>query len=92
MDWLLEFPQLSPDWLLAAKRAIDGSLKALTRSYGAAIEDFFYPLELDPLEEYAFTDPNAASLLAEFRASVLRWAAAPTPWACFLRKKAKKAS
>ena len=46
MDWLLEFPQLSPDWLLAAKRAIDGSLKALTRSYGAAIEDFFYPLQL----------------------------------------------
>lgn len=37
------------------------------------LEDFFYPLELDPLEEYAFTDPNAASLLAEFRASVLRW-------------------
>ena len=45
MDWLLEFPQLSPDWLLAAKRGIDGSLKALTRSYGGAIEDFFYPLQ-----------------------------------------------
>ena len=45
MDWLLEFPQLDPDWLLAAKRTIDGSLKALTRSYGGSIEDFFYPLQ-----------------------------------------------
>lgn len=45
MDWLFEFPQLNPDWLLAAKRAIDGSLRALTRSYGVAIEDFFYPLQ-----------------------------------------------
>lgn len=45
MDWLTKFPQLDPDLLLAAKRGIDGSLKALTRSYGAAIEDFFYPLQ-----------------------------------------------
>ena len=45
MDWLLEFPQLDPDWLLATKRFIDGSLKSLTRSYGVAIEDFFYPLQ-----------------------------------------------
>ncbi|TXI02410.1 MAG: proline/glycine betaine ABC transporter permease [Pseudorhodobacter sp.] len=44
MNWLLEFPQLDSGWLLAAKRFIDGSLKALTRSYGAAIEDFFSPL------------------------------------------------
>lgn len=45
MDWLTQFPQLDPAWLLAAKRAIDGSLKALTRGYGKAIEDFFYPLQ-----------------------------------------------
>ena len=44
MDWLLTFPQLNPDALLTAKRFIDGSLKALTRSYGQSIEDFFYPL------------------------------------------------
>ena len=44
MGWLFEFPQLDPAWLLAAKRLIDGSLKSLTRSYGAAIEDFFSPL------------------------------------------------
>ena len=45
MNWLLEFPQLDPTWLLAAKRFIDGSLKALTRAYGQSIEDFFYPLQ-----------------------------------------------
>lgn len=45
MDWLFEFPQLDPDLLLGAKRAIDGSLRAMTRSYGTAIEDFFYPLQ-----------------------------------------------
>lgn len=44
MDWLLKFPQLDPNLLLAAKRGIDGSLKALTRGYGQSIEDFFYPL------------------------------------------------
>jgi glycine betaine/proline transport system permease protein len=30
--------------LLSVKRAIDGSLKALTRNYGQSIENFFYPL------------------------------------------------
>ncbi len=44
MDWLFEFPELDSDILLAAKRGIDGSLKALTREYGASIENFFYPL------------------------------------------------
>lgn len=44
MDWLHQFPQLTPDLLLASKRAIDGGLKALTRGYGQGIEDFFYPL------------------------------------------------
>jgi len=45
MDWLFEFPQLSPDFLLAVKRLIDGSLRALTRVYGGSIENFFYPLQ-----------------------------------------------
>ena len=40
----MTFPQLDPALLLAAKRAIDGALKTLTRGYGQAIEDFFYPL------------------------------------------------
>lgn len=44
MDWFTNFPQIDSDLLLAAKRSIDGSLRALTRSYGVAIEDFFYPL------------------------------------------------
>lgn len=44
MDWLVEFPQLDSDLLLAAKRFIDGSLKALTRTYGQSIESFFDPL------------------------------------------------
>lgn len=45
MDWLFEFPQLDPALLLAAKRGIDGALRAMTRSYGVAIEDFFSPLQ-----------------------------------------------
>jgi glycine betaine/proline transport system permease protein len=45
MDWDSKFPQLDPDTLLAAKRAIDGSLRALTRNYGESIENFFYPLQ-----------------------------------------------
>lgn len=45
MDWLLSFPQLDQDILLNIKRGIDGSLKALTRSFGQAIESFFYPLQ-----------------------------------------------
>ena len=44
MDWLFKFPQLNPDSLLTVKRAIDGSLRALTRGYGQSIENFFYPL------------------------------------------------
>ncbi|TIT79152.1 MAG: hypothetical protein E5W45_05665, partial [Mesorhizobium sp.] len=44
MDWLFRFPQLDPEFLLAVKRSIDGALKARTRGYGQAIEDFFYPL------------------------------------------------
>lgn len=45
MEWDSKFPQLDPDTLLAAKRAIDGSLRALTRNYGESIENFFYPLQ-----------------------------------------------
>jgi glycine betaine/proline transport system permease protein len=45
MDWLFKFPQLNPDSLLTAKRAIDGSLRDLTRVYGDSIENFFYPLQ-----------------------------------------------
>ncbi len=45
MDWLTQFPQIESGSLLAAKRFIDGSLKGLTRNYGRAIEDFFYPLK-----------------------------------------------
>jgi len=37
------------------------------------LEDFFYPEELDPLEEFSYNDPDTASLLADFRAAVLRW-------------------
>jgi glycine betaine/proline transport system permease protein len=44
MDWFFKFPQLDPDLLLAFKRFIDGSLRALTRNYGDAIENFFRPL------------------------------------------------
>jgi DNA helicase-2/ATP-dependent DNA helicase PcrA len=42
--------------------------KSLTK-----LEDFFYPAELDLLEELSFDDPDTASLLADFRAAVLRW-------------------
>lgn len=45
MEWLFKFPQLHPDSLLAVKRAIDGSLRSLTRTYGQSIENFFYPLQ-----------------------------------------------
>ncbi|MFT4149760.1 MAG: proline/glycine betaine ABC transporter permease [Paracoccaceae bacterium] len=45
MNWWSTFPQLDPALLLAVKRSIDGALRALTRSYGQAIENFFYPLQ-----------------------------------------------
>jgi len=45
MDWIFEFPQLNPDWLLSAKRFIDGSFRTLTRAYGGTIENGFYPLQ-----------------------------------------------
>ena len=45
-----------------------GWLESLPR-----LEDFFYPVETDLLEELSFEDPDTASLLADFRAAVLRW-------------------
>jgi glycine betaine/proline transport system permease protein len=45
VDWLLNFPQLSDESLLAIKRYVDGSFRAFTRSYGDGIEAFFGPLE-----------------------------------------------
>ena len=45
MNWLFNFPQINPDLLLAVKRSIDGSLRALTRVYGDDIENFFNPLQ-----------------------------------------------
>ena len=72
MDWLLKFPQLDPDWLLTAKRAIDGSLKALTRSYGQSIEDFFYPL-LQVLIFFENIMANAPWPLIVIAAGALAW-------------------
>ncbi len=47
---------------------------ALAWIKGIAVpETLFYPLEDDPLEELELTDPESASLLADFRAAVLRW-------------------
>jgi len=37
------------------------------------LEEFFYPSETDPLDELQFSDADSASLLADFRAAVLRW-------------------
>jgi glycine betaine/proline transport system permease protein len=44
MDSFFKFPQIDPGLLLTVKRFIDGSLRALTRNYGDAIENFFRPL------------------------------------------------
>ena len=37
------------------------------------LEDFFYPVGIDPLEDLSYSNPDTASMLADFRASVLRW-------------------
>ena len=45
MDWLFQFPQIDfRASCSASSGTIDGSLRALTRVYGQAIEGFFYPL------------------------------------------------
>ena len=55
--------------------ALSESLSA-ARSWFQALprlEVFFYPVEVDPLEELNYDNPATASLLADFRAAVLRW-------------------
>ena len=37
------------------------------------LEDFFYPVKLDPLDDLSYSNPDTASMLADFRAAVLRW-------------------
>ncbi|TIX15924.1 MAG: proline/glycine betaine ABC transporter permease [Mesorhizobium sp.] len=75
MDWLFRFPQLDPEFLLAVKRSIDGALKALTRGYGQAIEDFFYPL-LRVLVFFESTISNAPWPLVVLALAVIAWFAA----------------
>ena len=75
MDWLFKFPQLDPEVLLAVKRGIDGALKALTRGYGQAIEDFFYPLQR-VLIFFENTISNAPWPLVVIAIAVIAWFAA----------------
>jgi DNA helicase-2/ATP-dependent DNA helicase PcrA len=56
------------DTLAKVVATAKGWLESLPR-----LEDFFYPVEADPLEEFSYDDPETASLLADFRAAVLRW-------------------
>lgn len=43
-DWLVEFPALPRETLLALRRNVDDVYREFSRSYGVAIEDFFDPL------------------------------------------------
>ncbi len=43
-DWLVEFPSLSRDSLRLLQRSIDEGFREFSRSYGAALEEFFDPL------------------------------------------------
>jgi glycine betaine/proline transport system permease protein len=43
-DWLVEFPSLPRETLLALRRTIDDGYREFSRNYGMAIEDFFDPL------------------------------------------------
>ncbi|MCB1378836.1 MAG: proline/glycine betaine ABC transporter permease [Alphaproteobacteria bacterium] len=79
MDWLIKFPQLDSDFLLAVKRAIDGSLKALTRNYGTAIENFFYPLQ-QALIFFEYVISNAPWPLVVLALALIAWFAARS-WA-----------
>ena len=56
------------DALSQAVSSANGWLQTLQN-----LEDFFYPVEDDPLEEFSYSDPDTASLLADFRAAVHRW-------------------
>ena len=44
IDLLTEFPALPRTFLRDFKRGIDNGFKEFSRSYGDAIETFFYPL------------------------------------------------
>lgn len=44
MEWLDTFPALGPDTLSALRRAIDGSFRAFTRTWGEPLERLFDPL------------------------------------------------
>jgi glycine betaine/proline transport system permease protein len=43
-NWFFEFPEMGKDSLRALKKAFDSGYLNFSRSYGAAIEDFFDPL------------------------------------------------
>lgn len=43
-EWLFEFPELSRASLRALRRGIDEGYREFSRTYGAAIEEFFEPL------------------------------------------------
>ncbi len=43
-DWLVEFPALPRETLLAIRRSVDEGYREFSRTYGIAIEDFFDPL------------------------------------------------
>lgn len=43
-SWLMQFPQMERTDLVALRKALDGAYRDFSRSYGDAIEGFFYPL------------------------------------------------
>ena len=43
-DFFMTFPALPREFLRDFKRGIDNGFKEFSRSYGEAIETFFYPL------------------------------------------------
>ncbi len=45
MDWFYNFPRMDDEALRNLKRVIDDGFRAFSRSYGDAIEGFFYPLQ-----------------------------------------------
>ena len=45
MDWFYSFPHMDDDALRNLKKTIDDTFRGFTRSYGDAMETFFYPLQ-----------------------------------------------
>lgn len=45
MDWFYDFPHMNDDTLRNLKRLIDDGFRTFSRTYGDAIEGFFYPLQ-----------------------------------------------